>query len=129
MEWLGQYINSTLSSGEWRPIRLSRSGLILSHLFFTDGLVIFCKADVEHGRLLKKILHHFCEISGHKVNPRKMNMFFSKGVEESTTLILSSLLGFQKVQDLGHYIGVPLFHQRVTNNSIHFVVEKVPMKL
>lgn len=56
-------------------------------------------------------------------------MFFFKGVEESMALALSSLLGFQKVQDLGHYLGVPGFHQRVINSTMHFVVEKVRIKL
>lgn len=44
-------------------------------------------------------------------------------------LIISNLLGFQKVQDMVHYIDVPLFHQRVTNSTLHFVVDKVRMKL
>lgn len=126
MEWPGHSINLALSCGDWRPIRLSRLGPNLSYIFFTNDLVIFCKAD---GRLLKEILHNFYEISRHKVNPRKTNMFFSKGVEDSMTLTLSGLLGFQKMQDLRHYLAVPLFHQIVTNNTMHFMVEKVRTKL
>ncbi|KAK5793327.1 hypothetical protein PVK06_034470 [Gossypium arboreum] len=45
------------------------------------------------------------------------------------TDFLNNLLGFQKVDDLGHYIGIPLFHKKVTNSTIHFVIEKVRMKL
>ncbi|KAL1119222.1 hypothetical protein V6Z11_D01G089000 [Gossypium hirsutum] len=42
--------------------------------------------DEKHGRLLKEILNDFCELSGHKVNPRKTNVLFSKGVDESMSL-------------------------------------------
>ncbi|KAA3489716.1 LINE-1 reverse transcriptase isogeny [Gossypium australe] len=101
MEWLGHSINSALLRGIWNPIH---------------DLAIFCKADAKHGKLLKEILHDFCELSGDKVNPMKTNIFFSKGVGELA-------------HDLGHYLGVPLFHQRVTNNTMCFVMEKVRMKL
>lgn len=97
--------------------------------FFTGDLVIFCKADEEHGKLLKEILHEFYELSGHKVNLKKTNIFFSRGVREPLKSIFSNLLGYQKTQDLGHYLGVPLFHQKVTNSTMHFVVEKVRIKL
>lgn len=90
--------------------------------------MIFCKAD-EHGKILKEILNDFCELSGHKVNPRKTNIFFSKGVEEIMADRLSNLLSFQKVDDLGRYLRVPLFHKRVTNITPHFVIEKVYKKL
>lgn len=69
----------------------------------------FCKADEAHGSLLKEILKYFCEFFGHKVNPQKTNIFFSKGVEEHTIITLSNLLGFQKVQDLGIILEFPSF--------------------
>ncbi|KAA3475693.1 Retrovirus-related Pol polyprotein LINE-1 [Gossypium australe] len=34
MEWLGYLIKSEMKTGKWQPIRLSRSGPALSHLFF-----------------------------------------------------------------------------------------------
>lgn len=101
----------------------------LSHLFFTDDLVIFSKADLEHDRLLKKLLKVFCVVFGHKVNDSKTNMFFSKGVEESLTDVICLTFGFQKVNYLGLYFGIPLFHKSVTNSTLQFIVEKVRRKL
>ncbi|MBA0873317.1 hypothetical protein Goshw_000773, partial [Gossypium schwendimanii] len=129
IEWLGHSINLALSRGIWNPICISRSRPPLSHLLFGDDIVIFYKADAKHCKLLKEILHGFFELSVHKDNPRKTNIFFSKGVEEYVSSMLSNMLGFQKVHDLGHYLGVSLFHQRVTNSTMYFVVEKVRMKL
>lgn len=84
---------------------------------------------MEHGRILNKMLGDFCEVSGHKINARKINIFFSIGVEESMAYLINSTHGFQRVQNLGHYLGVPIFHNRVTNSTIHFVIEKVRRKL
>lgn len=43
--------------------------------------------------------------------------------------IISNQLGYQKTHNHGHYLGVSLFHQRVTNRTMHFVMKKVKMKL
>lgn len=91
MEWLGHSIRSALSKGSWKPINLSRSGPLLSHLFFADDVVIFCRADEQHGKILKEILNDFCELSGHKVNLRKTNILFSKSVEKSLADRLSNI--------------------------------------
>ncbi|KAA3486878.1 LINE-1 reverse transcriptase isogeny [Gossypium australe] len=109
MEWLGHFIHSGIEVGTWDPIRLSRSGPPISHLFFADDLVIFCKAQIEQARLLESILSLFCEISGHKISVRKSNIFFSKNTEADNR--------------------VPLLHDRVTKNTLNFVVEKIRRKL
>lgn len=108
---------------------MSRLEPTLSHLFFANDLFIFCKSDEKHDQLLKEILNNFCEVFDNKVNARKTNMFFSKRVEEFMTNMLNNLLAFQKVHNLGHYLRIPFFHQRVTNSTMYFGVEKVRMNL
>ncbi|KAA3486895.1 Retrovirus-related Pol polyprotein LINE-1 [Gossypium australe] len=103
MDWLGHLIRSEIDTGRRKPIQLSRSGLAISHLFFADDLVIFCKAHCDQACLLKNILDQFCEVSGHKISTRKSNIYFSKGV--------------------------PLLHSRVTKSTFSFVVDKVRCKL
>ncbi|KAH1081118.1 hypothetical protein J1N35_020879 [Gossypium stocksii] len=43
--------------------------------------------------------------------------------------LISSTFGFQRVHNLGHYLGAPLLHKRVTSSTLQFVVEKVYGKL
>lgn len=125
MEWLGHLIQSAILTVIWSPISLSHFGPAISHSFFVDDLVIFNKADLKHARVLKDTLDMFCGFSGHKINALKTNIFFSKGVEDSIADTISSLFGFQQTENLKHYLGVPLFHQRVMNSTLQFVVEKV----
>ncbi|KAA3489594.1 reverse transcriptase [Gossypium australe] len=129
MEWLGYLINSEISAGRWRPIQLSRSGPSLSHLFFANDLVIFNRAEMDQAKLLKDILRCFCDFSGHKISVRKSNMFFSKNVDVNVGDQISQLFGFQKVLNLGNYLGVPLLHDRVTKSTLDFVIGKVRNKL
>ncbi|KAA3475427.1 Retrovirus-related Pol polyprotein LINE-1 [Gossypium australe] len=101
----------------------------ISHLFFADDLAIFSKADMKHSRLIRNILGRFCDFSWHKINVRKTNIFSAKGLDVIVADSNISLFGFQKVQNLGHYLSVPLFHLRMTNGTMHFVVKKVRRKL
>ncbi|KAA3464882.1 LINE-1 reverse transcriptase isogeny [Gossypium australe] len=112
MDWLGHLIKSNIDIGRWEPVKLSRSGPAISHLFFADDLVIFCKAHIDQARLLKSILDQFCDVSGHKISTRKSNIYFAKGSSEPC-----------------FYLGVPLLHNRVTKSTFSFVVDKVRSKL
>lgn len=47
METLGHIINQSVLKGEWKPIKISRLGQSLSHLFFADDLILFAEAS-EH---------------------------------------------------------------------------------
>ncbi|KAL1082093.1 hypothetical protein V6Z11_D09G112000 [Gossypium hirsutum] len=79
--WLGHDIHSTISS---------------------DDLVIFAKADIQQAQILKETLDNFCDLSGHWVNARKINIYFSCRVDEAMEDRISGFLGFQRVQNLVH---------------------------
>ncbi|KAA3476669.1 LINE-1 reverse transcriptase isogeny [Gossypium australe] len=129
MDWLGHLIKSNIDIGRWEPVKLSRSGPAISHLFFADDLVIFYKAHIDQARLLKSILDQFCDVLGHKISTRKSNIYFSKGIVDSDREQIVNLFGFQEVQNLGFYLGVLLLHNRVTKSTFSFVVDKVRSKL
>ncbi|MBA0878438.1 hypothetical protein Goshw_000096, partial [Gossypium schwendimanii] len=66
--------------------------------------------------------------NGQRINVRKTNVLFSKGVDNILGERLGDVLGFLQVQNLGSYLGVLLFHERITNRSLRFLVEKVKAK-
>ncbi|XP_016750146.1 uncharacterized protein [Gossypium hirsutum] len=80
---------------------------------------------MDQALILKEILKCFCAFSGHKISVRKSNMYFSKGVDPSLCDQISQLFGFQKVTNLGSYLGVPVLYDRATKSTLNFVVEKV----
>lgn len=56
-------------------------------------------------------------------------MVFSKRVDEDVQSHISRSVGSQVVQNLGSYLGVLLFYEKVTNNTLRFAVDKVRSKL
>ncbi|KAA3479951.1 Retrovirus-related Pol polyprotein LINE-1 [Gossypium australe] len=93
------------------------------------GHFIRSKMEIDQERLLGDILSHFCGISGHNISIRKSNIFFSKNTEEDVCNQISQPFGFQEVQNLGTYLGVPLLHEKVTKSTLNFVVDKIRRKL
>lgn len=90
---------------------------------------MFGQAEESQARVLKGVLDSFCGYFGHRINAHKTNLCFSKGVDDDLGVRLCNILGFHKVKNLGTYLGVPLFHDRVTNNILRFIVDMVRSKL
>ena len=55
----------------------SRGGVAFSHLFFTDDLILFAKADVKNCMAIRDVLDTFCMLSGQKFSAEKSWVFFS----------------------------------------------------
>ncbi|KAH1129815.1 hypothetical protein J1N35_001193 [Gossypium stocksii] len=125
----GHSICNTINARNWTPIRLSRNGPLLSHFFFTDNLILFGHADENQARVIRNILDKFYDYSRHRINSQKTNIFFSNGVDDNLRERISNFFGFQKVTNLGVYWGVPLLHDKVNNNTLSFVVDRVRNKL
>ncbi|KAA3482729.1 AP-1 complex subunit gamma-2-like [Gossypium australe] len=47
------------------PIRLCRTGPLLSYFFSADDLILFGQVEEYQTRVIKGILDKFCEFSGH----------------------------------------------------------------
>src|ERR1044072_9038608 len=60
MERLAHRINDAISSGDWSPIKLTRTGPPISHLFFADDLLLFGEASIAKTTTMMACLNDFC---------------------------------------------------------------------
>ena len=87
-------LNSMLSKAEQIGVIIgvptSKKGPRLSHLFFADNNLLFCKANSVEWRRLTKLLEAYKQVSGQKLNREKKSIFFSRNTspekEEITRL-------------------------------------------
>ena len=56
---------------------MSRGGPCLSHLFFVDDSLIFCKATIEECEVLQRVMSKNEKASGQQLNRTKTSLFFS----------------------------------------------------
>lgn len=100
-------IDDYMAKKLWKLVRASRSGLLISHLFFADDLILFAEASINQMILVKQCLDLFCEWSGQKVNFDKSKLFCSMNIPTALAYELTLICGSALVTDLGSYLGVP----------------------
>ncbi|XP_012436383.1 uncharacterized protein LOC105762942 isoform X1 [Gossypium raimondii] len=129
MERFNHLIDSVIKGKNWEPLLLSRRCSTISQLFFADDLVLFCRADEKGVDCLNNILDTFCYYSGNRVSSQKTQVFFSRNVFYEVATNLCGNLGFNKVADLGKYLSISFFHNRVGVNIFQFALDKVRSRL
>lgn len=129
MEVLGQSISKSVSSLAWKPIRLSRQGPSVSHIFFADDLLLFGEASFSQAHLMEHVLAVFCGMSGQRVNRNKSRVWFSPNTPQYLRGTICSAFQIPSASDLGVYLGVPLVHGRLKRGHFQFLIERTKRRL
>lgn len=111
IERLSHLILRAVNVGEWKPIRLSRNGPPLSHIFFADDILLLSEASVGQLHTMMGCLDAFCKASGQKISIEKSKIYVSRNVNRGLRERLHEISGFVVTDDLGTYLGVPLFRK------------------
>ena len=72
---------------------ICKRGPKLTHLFFADDSLLFCKANPQECGNVLKILAEYEEVSGQKINKEKTSLFFSKSTKEDVKEEIKNVLG------------------------------------
>ena len=77
----------------------------VTHLFFANDSILFCKATPDECQVLKLILHRYEEALGQKINTDKSSVFFSPNTSQDIKNEIFNILG--PMQDSKHtkYLG------------------------
>lgn len=63
------------------------------------------------------------------MSKEKTRVFFSPNVIWQNRNDVSDYLEFQRTEDLGKYLGLPIFHKSPNKQTFQFVLEKVNQRL
>lgn len=63
MERLTHGFDNVVSINKWKFVQLNKNGLNLTHLLFTDDLIVFSKASRSQATIINDVLEHFCQSS------------------------------------------------------------------
>ena len=90
-----------------RGISICRGGPRISHLFFADDSIIFCKASHDNCGALQTILTSYANASGQVVNGDKTAIFFSYNTPMQQRESLAAFMGTSIATQFDKYLGLP----------------------
>ena len=129
MEVLGHLIEEKCEAHSWNPVKSSKSGAAVSHLFFADNLVLFARADYVNCSAIRDVLDDFCTRFGQTISESKSWVFFCPNVDIDTRESLCDILGFRYTPNLGRYLGFPIKHRGANNHDLNFILDRIKQKL
>ncbi|GAA0160613.1 hypothetical protein LIER_17131 [Lithospermum erythrorhizon] len=88
-------------------IKISRESPSISHILFADDTMIFCKAVVEEGNEVMRILKDYEVASGQKINRNKCSVSYDAATPSHVRHSVTSGLGVREVTDQRKYLGLP----------------------
>ena len=122
-------IKKSETNGDIRGVSICRNGPRVSHLFFANDSVLFCRAKVEECQRVLELLSVYEKGSGQKINREKTNIFFSANTHQDMQNQIQQLLGVPAIRQYEKYLGLPALVGRAKKQSFVYIRERVRRKL
>ncbi|KAL5775011.1 hypothetical protein ACOSP7_012568 [Xanthoceras sorbifolium] len=128
-EALSTLIKGNESNGQSLGMRCCRGSPLVSHLFFADDSIVFCRASVQNCEKLKQILNVYEKASGQRINLQKSNITFSPNVEADRSASILNCLGLANAQAHDKYLGLPTMVGKNKRKTFSDIKERVWHKI
>ena len=93
--------------GRLTGLKIARASPAISHLLFADDSLFFCKADVQQGAELIRIINLYGRALGQLLNPSKSSILFGNKVGQEVKITMKQILGINREGGMGMYLGLP----------------------
>lgn len=99
----------------------------ISHLFFANDSLIFCKANAKRGMAVKEMLMLYEKASRQVVNVEKSGLFFSRNMKEEVMNNFEKESGIKRGNFQQKYLGLPSMGSRSWEKMFDFIKQRVGM--
>ena len=128
-EGLSALLHKASLKNDLRGVAASARGPRISHLFFADNSLIFCKATEKEGAEVQRILQVYEASSGQQLNRNKTALFFSRNTPTRIQEAIKSRFGAQVIKPHESYLGLPSLIGKSKNNTFAQLKHKLASKL
>ena len=91
-------------NGKIQGFSLCINGPKLTHLFFANDCLIFCKFTLDECNKIQELLAYYEIASGQVINKEKTTLYFSRNIDEATQEAIKVALDVYE-----KYLGLPSF--------------------
>ncbi|KAL0462465.1 UNVERIFIED_CONTAM: putative mitochondrial protein [Sesamum latifolium] len=128
-EFLSRLLLHEESLGNLKGIKVSRIAPTISHLFYADDLIIFCRTDEGDAQSVRRCLSNFGEWSSQLTNNNKSMVHFSGNVANRQKEAILDILQMPKCNHRSKHLGLPFYKPKSRTRAFNKLVEKMEGKL
>ncbi|XP_060968504.1 uncharacterized protein LOC133036050 [Cannabis sativa] len=128
-EVLSKLVCRAETKGEITGIKIGKNSMPLSHTFYADDALFFCKATHAESQNLLRCLETYEHWSGQKISKAKSSVFFSPKVGQEARQELKDCLGISTLMHKEKYLGNPLLVSIKKREDFSFLKAKVLNRL
>ena len=128
-EGLHSLLQKAADAGHIRGVSICKKGPRLTHLFFADDSLVFCRANLAECQKVQNLLDIYEKASGQQLNRNKTGIFFSKSTPPFMVNLIKEFLGIQESKHHEKYLGLPSLVGKYKKASLLFIKEQVLAKL
>ena len=122
-EGLHILLHQAAEAKQIRGVSICKRRPRLTHLFFADDSVIFCRASLVECRKIQELLECYEKASGQQLNRSKIGLFFNKSTPSLITDQIKDTLGVQEIKQYEKYLGLPSLVGRNKKASLLYIQE------
>ena len=112
-----------------KGVSICRGGPRISHLFFADDSIIFCRASPDDSQALLNVLSVYERASGQKVNGAKTALFFSHNTPQPRHAQIMDLFRTSPTTQFEKYLGLPPIIGRSKKKAFNPIKDRVWRRL
>lgn len=118
-------LSSATQQGIISGCQIARQSPKVSHLFFADGNLLFCKASKGECQAIQSILSRYETASGQCVNFENSALLFSPCVDGNSRRDICRITRMRLVSNLGRYLGFLSHFSRNKRSELNLLEERV----
>ena len=122
-EGLHSLLHQAAEAKQIRGVSICKRGPRLTHLFFADDSVIFCRASLVECRKIQELLECYEKASSQQLNRSKTGLFFSKSTPLVITDQIKEALGVQEIKQFEKYLGLLLLWAEI-RRQVYSILKK-----
>ena len=124
-EGLNGLIQQVMATSAITGFFLCRNGPWISHLFFADDTLLFCRAELREVQTIQNLLLKYELASGQKINPSKTTLFFGNSISLLSKNAITNLLGVLEIKEYERYLGLPTVVGKNRRASLNYIKERI----
>ena len=123
VERLRHLINHAVTKGRWKPIKLSKYGPPISHMFFVDDLLLFAEATTYQIEVIMDSLDKLCDFSRQRESRPKSSITFSNGIDANVATRISNMSKIPVTNSLERHLGILSIMGRVKFGQFKHILD------